>query len=103
MCQLNRASASEKRPPELYDLRDSGGIEQDADIVLMLERASEDPEGREVNMWIRKNRQGKAGNLNVTIVANETFSSFTEKGDETVVSWTPPQYEDEFSNAEIPF
>ena len=82
LCQLNRASASEKRPPEMYDLRDSGGIEQDADIVLMLERASDDEDGREVNMWVRKNRQGKAGNISVTIVANETYSAFVEKGEE---------------------
>ena len=36
LCQLNRASAIENRPPQLSDLRDSGSIEQDADIVLML-------------------------------------------------------------------
>lgn len=82
LCQLNRASAAERRPPEMYDLRDSGSIEQDADIVLMLERAAEDTEGKEVNMWVRKNRQGKAGNVNVTIVANDSFSSFLEKGEE---------------------
>lgn len=102
LCQLNRSSVSEKRPPEMYDLRDSGGIEQDADIVLMLERASEDPEGKEVNMWIRKNRQGKAGNLYITIVANDSFSAFTEKSE------TPPPlpemtYDNTFENSEIPF
>lgn len=79
LCQLNRMSASEKRPPEMHDLRDSGGIEQDADIILMLERAAEDLEGKEVNMWVRKNRQGKAGNVSITIVANDTFSAFEEK------------------------
>ena len=79
LCQLNRASASEKRPPEMYDLRDSGGIEQDADIVLMLERASDDEDDKEVNMWVRKNRQGKAGNVCITIVANDTYSAFYEK------------------------
>ena len=83
LCQLNRASASEKRPPEMYDLRDSGGIEQDADIVLMLEKASEEEEAREVNIWVRKNRQGKAGNISVAIVGNETFTSFREKDDNT--------------------
>lgn len=83
LCQLNRASASEKRPPEMYDLRDSGGIEQDADIVLMLEKASEEEGAREVNIWVRKNRQGKAGNISVAIVGNETFTSFREKDDNT--------------------
>lgn len=81
LCQLNRASASEKRAPEMYDLRDSGGIEQDADIVLMLEKASDEEDSREVNIWVRKNRQGKAGNISVAIVGNDTFTSFREAGE----------------------
>lgn len=63
LCQLNRMSDNETRPPELRDLRDSGSIEQDADIVLMLARHDgnnlTDPN---VDMWIRKNRNGKTGN-----------------------------------------
>lgn len=35
-CQLNRASDKEQRLPRLSDLRESGSIEQDADIVLLL-------------------------------------------------------------------
>lgn len=83
LCQLNRASASEKRSPMLFDLRDSGSIEQDADIVLMLERACSSLDDNEscqdINMWVRKNRQGKAGEINVEIVANETFTVFEDK------------------------
>lgn len=102
LCQLNRASASEKRAPELYDLRDSGGIEQDADIVLMLERSGDDPDGKDVNMWVRKNRQGKAGNISLTLVANDTFSAFTEKKD-NVPSPAPDMiYHSEFNN-QFPF
>ena len=74
LCQLNRASASEKRPPEMHDLRDSGSIEQDADIILMLERCGEN----EINIWVRKNRQGKAGDLKITVAANKTYTVFTE-------------------------
>lgn len=83
LCQLNRVSASEKRPPQMHNLRDSGAIEQDADIILMLERAEGDLEGREVNMWVRKNRQGKAGDVKVNIVANETFTAFIDADDPT--------------------
>lgn len=79
LCQLNRASASEKRPPQMYDLRDSGSIEQDADIILMLEKATEEEDGKEVNIWVRKNRQGKAGEVKIEIVGNDTFTAFTEK------------------------
>lgn len=79
LCQLNRASASENRPPAMYDLRDSGSIEQDADIILMLEKASYEEDGKEVNIWVRKNRQGKAGDIKIEIVGNDTFTAFTEK------------------------
>ena len=79
LCQLNRNIESENRPPQLYDLRDSGSIEQDADIVLMLERASRDLNDMAVNMWVRKNRQGKAGDICIELMANYTFSAFTER------------------------
>lgn len=102
LCQLNRASASENRSPMLYDLRDSGSIEQDADIVLMLERATDTEDGRDVNMWVRKNRQGKAGEVKVSIEANETFTAFTDKGDPR-----PPipneWITNEFDNDNFPF
>ena len=98
LCQLNRSSASEKRAPEMHDLRDSGGIEQDADIVLMLERAPEDEEGRTVNMWVRKNRQGKAGDVKVEIIANESFSAFREKGDMPPPIWERLDSNNEFDN-----
>lgn len=88
LCQLNRASASEKRAPQLFDLRDSGSIEQDADIVLMLEKSAE-IEG-DVDMWVRKNRQGKAGEIKVEIASNETFTAFTDKNDPRVPT-TPPE------------
>lgn len=35
-CQLNRSSDKENRLPRLSDLRESGSIEQDADIVVLL-------------------------------------------------------------------
>lgn len=105
LCQLNRASASERRPPELYDLRDSGSIEQDADIVLMLERAK-DEAGNDIgtNIWVRKNRQSKAGEVKIETEPNETYTVFYEKG-----KMPPPPMEsilvaDEFNtNTEFPF
>ena len=62
LCQLNRDSVRDGRPPQLYDLRDSGSIEQDADVVLMLEQVSEFDNSfsnPDINMWLRKNRQYK--------------------------------------------
>lgn len=98
LCQLNRASASENRSPMLYDLRDSGSIEQDADIVLMLERASTSEDGRDVNIWVRKNRQGKAGEVKIEIEGNDTFTAFRDKNDPT----PPPPTFNDFDN-DIPF
>ena len=54
LCQLNRNNVRDGRPSDLQDLRDSGSIEQDADIVLIIERIKTGS----VNLWLRKNRHG---------------------------------------------
>lgn len=62
---LSQLKRNENRPPVLSDLRDSGSLEQDADIVWFLHR--EDYEGRECNEdeknridnMIAKNRNGE--------------------------------------------
>lgn len=106
LCQLNRASVSEKRPPMMHDLRDSGSIEQDADIILMLERVSNEDgdESRDVNMWVRKNRQGRAGELKIELVGNETFTVFSDKNEPL----KPMSYSDDLTSdfdndSDIPF
>lgn len=105
LCQLNRVSAAEKRAPEMHDLRDSGGIEQDADAILMLERSGDDEEGRDINIWVRKNRGGKAGNVKVEIEANETYTEFRDKNDPKPPKLSMPNdFENDFDNNEdIPF
>lgn len=103
LCQLNRASASENRPPAMYDLRDSGSIEQDADIILMLEKASYEEDGKDVNIWVRKNRQGKAGDIKIEIVGNETFTAFTEKNGREPESIPMPINNDFDNDSDIPF
>ena len=81
LSQLNREAAKEDRSPQLYDLRDSGSIEQDADIVLMLEQVKkmlEDQQERpNLNIWVRKNRQFEK-DVKVVVRPNETYSSFRE-------------------------
>ncbi|MBP0990540.1 MAG: replicative DNA helicase [Oscillospiraceae bacterium] len=62
--QLSRSSDKEKREPRLSDLRDSGSIEQDADIVLILDRdkdKDEDEQKNVANCIIAKNRHGETG------------------------------------------
>lgn len=77
LCQLNRDSAKDTRPPRLYDLRDSGAIEQDADIVMMLEGVIRDGKNT-VDLWLRKNRCGKK-NLRLEMEVDETYTSFRIK------------------------
>ena len=79
LCQLNREQVREGRSPELFDLRDSGSIEQDADVVLMLESHYKTKEGQEFPLvaWLRKNRAGKR-DFGYTFFPNESYSAFTE-------------------------
>ncbi len=62
LSQLSRNAANKSRP-QLSDLRDSGAIEQDADIVLFVHRDEVDnPQSHMrgfADVFIAKNRQGK--------------------------------------------
>lgn len=74
LCQLNRDYSKESgnSAPQLYHLRDSGNIEQDADVVLMLASS-----GPNLDVWVRKNRNYKR-DLKITLMPNNTYSRFTE-------------------------
>ncbi len=63
LCQLNRNVEREQRKPRLSDLRDSGNIEQDADIVIALHGALETNHYgmREVEVGFLKFRGGLVG------------------------------------------
>ena len=82
LCQLNRESAKENRSPQLTDLRDSGSIEQDADVVMMLERPRDEMgvvEDNKIDLWVRKNRGGKCNfDDAIHLVGNESYSQFYE-------------------------
>ena len=65
LSQLSRSSDKEKREPVLSDLRDSGAIEQDADMVMFLHREGyykdecEEPNKTKCNF--AKHRNGEVG------------------------------------------
>ncbi len=83
LSQLNRAA--DKRgadePPLLSDLRESGAIEQDADLVAFLQRntRAEPPECFKTEVHIAKQRNGPVGKLYLTFLASRTsFGEFAE-------------------------
>lgn len=65
LSQLSRAIESRgERVPQLSDLRESGSIEQDADVVLFLYRKDEDIR-EAVNLKIAKHRNGAVGEIDL--------------------------------------
>lgn len=63
LSQLNRAAPAEKRRPRPSDLRDSGEIEQQADLVALLHRPDDAPPSSPVELIIAKHRNGELGTL----------------------------------------
>lgn len=89
LCQLSRSTEGRGKShrPQLADLRESGSIEQDADIVLMLYRddyyqtggnEEENMERNDINtveIIVAKNRHGPVGS--VELAWNSEFTLFT--------------------------
>ena len=77
LSQLRREAEKEKRPPNLADLRESGSIEQDADMVIFIDRDRELEKtmeeqaasaGQKVQLIVAKNRNGPTGTVNLTFL-----------------------------------
>jgi len=96
LSQLNRELERDKsRKPRLSDLRESGAIEQDADVVGLLYKpnagedddnvTAEEPDGLPVNLLIAKQRNGPTGDVNLTFLKPYTrFESAAKVSDEDV-------------------
>ena len=86
MClsQLNRASESENRMPRTSDLRESGSIEQDADVVMLIHREAVMHRGdqewmdanpdkvNEAQIIIAKQRNGPCDTVKLTFLSGQT-------------------------------
>lgn len=90
LCQLSRTVESrEDKRPLMSDLRESGSIEQDADIVAFLYRddyynkaARTDNNTSLSELIIGKHRNGTTGTINLLFKRDtSTFLNFTKEGD----------------------
>lgn len=101
LSQLSRAVESRGGKPRLSDLRDSGSIEQDADVVMFIHR--EDRAGTRTDaestgiaeILIEKHRNGPVGKVDLFFdEKNSTFLSIEKNGDFGVT--TPTQAKNSF-------
>lgn len=85
LSQLSRGveNRTDKRP-NLSDLRESGAIEQDADIVMFIHRETDDEEKQnQAEILIRKHRNGSTGSVNVCWLGQYTrFCNLEKQQDE---------------------
>ncbi|MGO9591216.1 MAG: replicative DNA helicase [Candidatus Acidiferrales bacterium] len=78
LSQLTRAPEREDRKPQLADLRESGAIEQDADVVLFINRPNfyktdlPEEDRAKAELIIAKQRNGPTGTLNFVFLARHT-------------------------------
>lgn len=64
LAQLNRNSESRSdKMPQLSDLRESGAVEQDADVVILMQRELTGDLKNNLNLVIAKNRHGTTGTI----------------------------------------
>jgi replicative DNA helicase len=85
LSQLSRAVEARGGKPRLSDLRDSGSIEQDADVVMFIHREDRYKEHDQrdgiAEILIEKHRNGPTGVVQLKFVAERTTFMDMEKSD----------------------
>lgn len=82
LSQLSRDSAKTHREPNLTDLRDSGSIEQDADVVVFLhpESVTESGDSAVMKVIVGKQRNGETGDRKLVFVGGQLrFESYARE------------------------
>lgn len=82
LSQLSRKVEERGGKPKLSDLRDSGSIEQDADIVVFLHAESDEEDaygGKPIQVMIEKHRNGSTGIIDMNF--NSAQMTFLEVDD----------------------
>lgn len=85
LSQLSRAVENRGGKPRLSDLRDSGSIEQDADVVMFIHRekdeTGESARSREAEILIEKHRNGPTGSIKLVFDGDKSTFLSIEKAD----------------------
>jgi replicative DNA helicase len=85
LSQLSRAVEARGGKPRLSDLRDSGSIEQDADVVMFIHREKDESgdqaRSRETTILIEKHRNGPTGEIQLVFDADKSTFLSVEKAD----------------------
>jgi replicative DNA helicase len=83
LSQLARQGKQDKNtPPDMSALRESGQIEQDADLIMMLSLQDKDNPARPRELRIRKNKEGTCPNILLDFDGkHQTFSKAARTGD----------------------
>jgi replicative DNA helicase len=83
LSQLSRAVEQRGGKPRLSDLRDSGSIEQDADVVMFIHRETDQDQGgkrEEAEILIEKHRNGPTGMVKLFFDQKKTTFLSIDKG-----------------------
>lgn len=98
LSQLNRgAEMRTDKKPMLSDLRESGSIEQDADLVMLLHRPdvyNADDRTGEADIILAKHRNGATGTFTVCFLGQ--YAKFQDLPHQNVQSMPQPSYEAPF-------
>jgi replicative DNA helicase len=84
LSQLSRAVEQRGGKPRLSDLRDSGSIEQDADVVMFIHREADADQGgkrEEAEIMIEKHRNGPTGIAKLYFDSKKTTFLSMDKGE----------------------
>lgn len=84
LSQLSREVEKRGGRPRLSDLRDSGSIEQDADVVMFIHREADQDQGgkrEEAELLIEKHRNGATGTVKLFFDSKKTTFLSVDKAD----------------------